>query len=78
MANDRFSVPELISLVDPDNVLLCSIHRHVFDADPIHYFGSPRLCNVGGERLIGTLARWRDQYGDPQDSYPDWFGEVMG
>ena len=78
MAEDRYGVTEIISNTDPDNILFCHIHKLPHDPDPRIYFGAGRTCPEGGERLVGTLARWREQGGEDDYPYPDWFGEVLG
>ena len=65
--------PEIVSGLDADFIRFCPIHRLPHDADPVHYFGGGRLCPAGGEPLRGYLTRFRDQEGNPQLDYPDWW-----
>ena len=78
MAVDRFQVEELISNTDPDATRLCPRCRLPHDPDPRIYFGAGRTCPKDGHRLVGILASWREQGGEDDYPYPEWFGEVMG
>ena len=59
------SPAEEIPGLPQDFVRWCPIHRVAFDDDPTIYRGAGRRCPVGGELLMGYLARWRDPDGIP-------------
>ncbi len=71
MATDSTGVEELISWVDPNFVRFCHIHKICFDSDPVAYRDAGRCCPKGGERLVGYLARFRDDQGLPVDDGSD-------
>ncbi len=78
MAVDRFDVEEIISNTDPNAIRFCPIHKLPHSPDARIYHLAGRACPEGGERLIGVLARWREQDGSPEDMLPPEFWEAMG
>lgn len=48
---------------------LCSAHRLAFDPDPRIHLGSGKVCPCGGEKLVGWLARFRDEQGLPGENF---------
>jgi hypothetical protein len=58
----------LTSYEDSAYTRFCPIHRLPHDPDPRIYRDAGRACPCGGERLIGYLARFRDEQGLPGDA----------
>ncbi len=76
MALDQYGVEELITWVDASYLRFCPLHRLPHDADSVQYRDAGRCCPRGGERLVGWLARFRDDQGLPVDDGPDVWDDV--